>query len=122
MANILVVDDEESIRELIQEILKMDLHNVDVANNGASGLKKFKDNAYDLVITDLIMPEKDGIEFINELKASHSGVKILAISGGSWGIDAAPQLEIAGYLGASSSLEKPFEMEELVAAVNRLLL
>lgn len=122
MAKILVVDDEESIRWLIQERLKMDLHNVDVADNGASGLKQVKDKAYDLIITDLIMPEKDGIEFINELKASHTGVKILAISGGSWGIDATPQLEIAGYLGASATLEKPFTMEELVTAVKRLLL
>lgn len=122
MAKILIVDDEESIRGLIGARLKMDLHDIDVADNGARGLKQFKDNAYDLVITDLIMPEKDGIEFINELKASHSDVKILAISGGSWGIEAAPQLEIAGYLGASASLEKPFKLEELVAVVNRLLL
>lgn len=68
MANILVVDDEKAIRELLREGLKMIRHEVDVADNGVSGLKQFHRREYDLVIIDLIMPEKDGIEFIGALK------------------------------------------------------
>jgi len=121
MARILIVDDEAAIREMIREILARDQHDIDVADNGSAGLKQFQNKSYDLVITDLIMPEKEGLEFISDLKGTNTGVKILAISGGARMIDAEPHLEIAVYLGADASLKKPFEMNDLMSTVNRLL-
>lgn len=120
MAAILVIDDDEAVRKLIAMILERDQHRVVEAANGVSGIKAFKAAAFDLVITDLIMPEQEGLETIRELRKDGGRVRILAISGGFPGnpIDI---LDMARSLGADAALGKPFTPASLLAEVDSLL-
>ncbi len=117
---ILVIDDEEKIRELLCKVMERAGHEVIEAENGRIGQRLFEAEPTDLVITDLIMPEQEGIETIQALKAKYPTVKIIAISGGG-------RLEPAGYLSAAEGLgadrvfAKPFNIKELTDAVNELL-
>lgn len=120
MAHILVVDDEELVRFTLRVALEADGHQITTAENGKDALRLVAENTYDLVITDLIMPEKEGIETIIELKRSYPGIKILAISGGGKLKDTSA-LEIAGYLGARNTLKKPFGRDELLSKVTQSL-
>ena len=120
MARILIVDDEVQIRILIRQILEKQGYEVDEAEDGKIALRKFKENPFDLVIMDLIMPEKEGIETIMELKREYKDAKIIAISGGGR-IGPENYLKSAGRLGASYTFTKPIENEELLKAVKELL-
>ncbi len=121
MKHILVVDDEEQIRSLLTQMLEHEGFVVDTADNGAEGLDLVANNSYDLVITDMIMPVKDGLKFIMELVRDYPDMRILAISGGG-AIKAERYLTMAGYLGDDiATLEKPFTLESLLARVNELL-
>ena len=91
------------------------------APNGAAGLAAFAHSGADLVITDLIMPEKEGIETILELRTKDAGVPILAISGESSPDDPGGVLVDAALLGATATLAKPFELEELRSTIRRLI-
>ncbi len=119
-ARILVVDDEESIRTILRKILEGAGYDVMEAPDGKVALWLFKGRQADLIITDLIMPEKEGIETIMELKQDFPDVKIIAISGGGQG-DGGQYLDIAKKMGANSTLAKPFEKEGLLKAVKDLL-
>jgi YesN/AraC family two-component response regulator len=116
MQKILVVDDEILARETIAQILKMSGYEIVSARNGRLGLKLFESEQPDLVITDIIMPERDGIETIVELRRLRPGVKIIAISGGGRTRDA-NYLKIAESLGACAILSKPFTAKELLSCV-----
>jgi DNA-binding response OmpR family regulator len=119
MANILVIDDEEQIRTLLQRVFQMQGHSVVTADNGAVGLKLLMQEKFDLVITDIFMPEKEGLETIVEIKREFPAVKILAMSGGdSKGNDYLPMVKP---LGADASLLKPFRNEEIINLVNSIL-
>ena len=96
-------------------------HTVIEASNGVEGLKKFPAEGVDLVITDMVMPEKEGIEVITELRKRHPQLKIIAISGGGR-IGPGDYLRIAKFLGAAKILAKPFSSLELMLAVDALLL
>ncbi len=120
MARILVIDDDAAVRRIIGRILERADHAVEFAANGAEGLQKFRTRRPDLVITDLYMPEKEGIETIQELRAEWPDLRILAVSGGLYGDIAGPLID-AELLGASATLAKPFTPDELQAAVARLL-
>jgi len=118
---ILVVDDEEQIRSLLTQMLEHENFEVDTAENGEQGLTLVANNPYDLVITDMIMPVKDGLKLIMELVRDYPDLKILAMSGGG-AIKAERYLTMAGYLGDEiATLEKPFTLESLLARVNELL-
>ena len=121
MAYILVIDDDASIRALLREILKDAGHQVEVAEDGQEGVRKYSKNRPDLVITDVLMPEKDGVELILELTESDPDVKIIAMSGGGRGLDAPFNLRIARDFGALRVLSKPFVMADVLAAVNAVL-
>jgi len=95
-------------------------HVVIEASNGIEGLALYPAGGVDLVITDIIMPGKEGIEVIMELRLRHPHLKIMAISGGGR-VDSKDYLRIAKFLGASKVLGKPFSNEELLAALNELL-
>ena len=120
MANILVVDDNEEILKLQTEILSRSGHQVATAANGDEAVRLFRAGQFDLVITDLIMSDKEGIETIRDLRKLNPALKIIAMSGGGR-LSAEDNLFIAQSLGASHTLAKPFSSQELLEAVNRLL-
>jgi CheY-like chemotaxis protein len=120
MANILVIDDEPYILLMIKKLLEKDGHEVDLAMNGKEGMNMCKHQMPDLLITDIIMPEKEGLETIMELKKSKPGLKIIAISGGGkYQLDGL--LDCATHFGASRVFQKPFNQKEFKAAVSELL-
>jgi len=102
-------------------VLEREGHQVADAPDGEQGLQAFVSSPPDLVITDLIMPEKEGIETIMELRRRDDSVPIVAISGESGSAGIPGPLVDAELLGADSSLEKPFELVDFLAVVKRLL-
>ncbi len=120
MKRILVVDDEEQIRVMLTRSLEQEGFEVQTAENGQEGLELVSRYAFDLVITDMIMPVKDGLKFIMELVRDYPELKILAISGGG-AIKAERYLTMAGYIGDIATLEKPFKREALLALVQQQL-
>ena len=119
MARILVVDDEEIIRFTLRQMLQKAGHEVFEAANGHVALKTFEDLGVDLVITDIIMPEKEGIETITEIRRRKPELKIIAVSGSA--LESGLLLSAARKLGADASLEKPIRRAELLDLVARLM-
>ena len=117
MADILVIDDEAALRRLVARVLKSAGHTVREAENGRVGLELFRELRPALVITDIVMPDQEGIEAILELRRDAPSIPILAISGGGEGA----YLRMATGLGATEALAKPFGADELLAAVAKLL-
>lgn len=120
MSRILVIDDESSIRKILRIMLERSGYEVDEASDGVSGMKKIRSDPPDLVITDLIMPDKEGIETILELRRDYPGLKIIAMSGGGV-IGAQEYLKMARSVGAHRVFKKPFGMGEFLEAVEDLL-
>ena len=120
MAQILIVDDDDAIRGLFRRILEGDGHTISEASNGEIALSRFADCWADLVITDIVMPEKDGLELLTELRRQVSGVKIVAISGGG-GLNPFTYLAMARERGADAVLFKPVAVELLLKTVRQLL-
>ncbi|MBE9582675.1 MAG: response regulator [Proteobacteria bacterium] len=120
MSRILVIDDDDQIRAMLQQVLQREEFQVVDAPDGKEGIRLFREEAADLVITDIIMPDKEGIETIMELRRDFPEVKIIAISGGGR-VEPSQYLGLAKKLGAQVTLIKPFEREELLAAVHGLL-
>jgi len=116
----LVIDDELQMRELLKKFLTRAGYQVELAGNGEEGICSFQQISADLVITDLIMPEKEGLECIVDLKKLAPGIKIIAISGGGLG---QPQdyLELAQKMGAAKTFIKPFELKSLLESIRELL-
>lgn len=117
---VLLIEDDYELRELLTIILEREGLFVEGAENGIEGVKKFRENPFDLVVTDIIMPEKEGIETIVELKDIQSDIKIMAISGGGQ-IEANEYLGMASNFGVEKALAKPFEMEVFVTCVKEIL-
>jgi len=120
MSRILVVDDDLQVLEVLGEMLYLEGYDVGTARNGREALDRFRGGGFDLVITDLIMPDKEGLETIAELRTLDRSVPIVAMSGGGC-IGSTDHLQTARYLGADISLAKPFARSELISAVTRLL-
>jgi CheY-like chemotaxis protein len=120
MATILVIDDEALIRETIRMKLEQSGHQVIEAGNGIEGLRALEEQAIDLVVTDIIMPEQEGIETIRKIRERTATVGIIAISGGgrtrNFGF-----LDFAKKLGANGALSKPFTGSQLLALVETTL-
>jgi len=116
-----VIDDDEDVRSCIRNILEHSGYSVLEAENGSVGICIFRKNPVDLVIVDLFMPEKEGIETIIELRKEYADLKILAISGGIPGYGPDHFLHIAQKLGADGSLDKPFNMQQLLTKIELLL-
>lgn len=119
MATLLLIEDDEIARSVLASTLKLYGYEVIEAVDGAQGLKLLRAPAIEGVITDIFMPEKDGIEVLMELKRQRSELKVLVISGGGR-IGAVQILDAAKHLGAKKTLLKPFSTEELIAAVREL--
>lgn len=120
IARILVIDDEREIRTLIVKVLSRAGYEVQTAVDGKEGVKLYRESPSDLVITDLIMPNQEGIETIIQLRRDFPEVKIIAISGGNK-YRSEPNLTNAVALGAKRALAKPFNIEELLEAVRDVL-
>jgi len=120
MSAILVIDDDASVREVVSQMLRMEGHEVAIAENGREAIDLIGRRRFDLVITDLIMPEKEGIETISEIRRGDQDIPILAISGGGR-LGPADYLETARYIGADATLAKPFARQELIATIESLL-
>jgi DNA-binding response OmpR family regulator len=116
MAKILIIDDDTTMRTLIGRMLSDGGHDVLEAPDGALGLELLQRDGPSLVITDLLMPGKEGFETIRDLKGRAPKVPIIAISGR--GVD---YLSMARKLGADQTLAKPFKAGDLLAAVETLL-
>ena len=120
MARILLIDDDDCVRTVLRETLVYFGHIVIEARNGKEGLELFPHADADLVITDIVMPEKEGLEVLMELRKKQPPVKIIAISGGGRG-SAEDYLRTAKFMDASKVPTKPFSNEALKAAINELL-
>ena len=123
MARVLVIDDDKLFVTLMVQALKQRGHDVEFALNGVSGVKLFGSSTFDAVVCDIVMPEQEGMQTIKQMRASRPDVAIVAISGGlslgQW--TKVDVLDIAGKLGAVITLEKPFQLSELTAAVDASL-
>ncbi len=120
MARILLVDDDDSVRDMLSQTLAHFGHTVVKARNGKEGLAFVQHANADLLITDIVMPEMEGLELLMELRKRKPAIKIIAISGGGRG-NAADYLHTAKILGAAKVLTKPFTNEALLTAINELL-
>lgn len=117
---ILVIDDYDPFRAFLTDVLIDAGYEVSEARNGRDGLRLFRESPTDLVITDVLMPEKDGIEIITELRREFPTVKIIAVSGGgSYSADG--YLQMAKLLGSARTLAKPVRSEQLLEVVHEVL-
>lgn len=114
-ATILVIDDESGLRALIRDILERDGHQVITAENGNVGIQRFQECLPDIVVTDLCMPDMDGLRVIQEISRLAPETQIVAISGG--GRDGMDVLRKAKEAGASAVLQKPFRKAALLSAL-----
>lgn len=117
---ILIVDDESVFRELIQSFLQARGHQVHTESDGKAAALWLAGNEVDLVVSDICMPESDGIELMMELRRRGTAVPVIVMSGGVHG-EVALVLRTAALLGARRAFAKPFALEELAAAVEREL-
>ena len=117
MADILVIDDDPQMRQLITRILRGAGHTVREAEDGRGGIEAYSERPSALVISDIVMPDMDGIEVIRILRGEGAEIPIIAISGGSDPL----YLRAATALGATASLKKPFSPEQLTLLVTTLL-
>jgi CheY-like chemotaxis protein len=120
MKKILLVDDNDSFRRPLSQTLEQSGYEVESATDGAMAVRLFRQKLFDLVITDLIMPEKDGLEVIAELRRLQPELKVIAISGGGW-VHPRDYLPMARFLGASETLAKPFTAAEILRLVANVL-
>jgi len=118
LANVLVIEDDAAVRFSLQAALQAMGHVVQTATDGVDGVEKCLAGAFDLVITDLVMPRKDGVETILELKLFDPRLKIIAISGGGRNVDI---METTYQIGADCALIKPFSIRDLSDCVTRVL-
>jgi CheY-like chemotaxis protein len=121
MAHILLIEDDEPFRQMLAQMLAQAGHEVETAANGALGLEQFRRGVSDLVITDILMPEKDGIDTILEMRRERDNARIIAISGGRRSITPQFNLDSAALIGVKQVLAKPFTREQLLQAIQDAL-
>lgn len=120
MSKILVVDDEKQVRDMLRMVLERAGYEVFEAPDGAKALRVFQERPADLVIVDIVMPEREGFETIRELKLINPGVRLIAISGGGR-VDPAIYLKCAAQIGAQHTFAKPIDHGRLLEAIEELL-
>jgi len=120
MARILIIDDNPEVLSAVHRVLSGAGHNVSDAPGSAEGIRMHRENPFDLIVTDIFMPEKEGISTIIDLRREYPRLRIIAMSGGGdfepYGI-----LDIAHRVGADRTIPKPFSRIELLEAVNAVL-
>ncbi len=119
MATIILIENDYAIRQSLTEILQIQGHNVLAMSNAENLLNEIQEYNPHILITNIIMPEKDGIEVIMEMKKIHPNTRIIAVSGGGR-IDSESYLNAARVLGADATLKKPFTHDQLFDIINNL--
>ncbi|MDY6284956.1 MAG: response regulator [Fibrobacter sp.] len=120
MPKVLIIDDEEDIRSVLKDMLDMSGYEVDTAENGRQAKDLYDKTEYDVVITDIIMPEQDGFEVILDYRNKNQLDRIIAISGGGR-TSAEDYLNIASHFGVSSIFSKPPNYKDLIAKVDEIV-
>ena len=120
MARILVIDDDVNVRELLRQVLEGEKHDVWEAADGRHAMRLVEESQFDLIITDILMPERDGIEVIRQVSQRNPQAKIIALSGGGayLGLDV---LNTAKDFGALEAIAKPFDVNTLLHLVKNVL-
>lgn len=121
MAHILIIDDERAIVDLLEAMLAQDGHIVFKAANGEEGVRLAADTAFELVIADILMPRKGGLEAISELRAVQPDIKVILISGAGVGANDAVVADLAGEFGADAFLPKPLRVQTVRETVRACL-
>jgi DNA-binding response OmpR family regulator len=116
MPRILLVDDDDSFRKMLRLSLIRMGHDVAEARDGKEAVRLINEGPPDIMITDLVMPEKEGLETIDEVRRQYPGMKIIAMSGGGR-VNASDYLKIARAMGADQVLAKPFSIDEITATL-----
>lgn len=114
---VLIVDDDVGVRDVLRSMLEAAGYRVALAENGKEAMNALKAEEADLILTDLVMPEQEGIETIKALRQEYPGIRVIAMSGAFGG----DYLRIAAYLGAHGTLAKPIQMEALLKLVEEVL-
>lgn len=114
--SILIVDDDDAVRMVMKSILEEAGHRTEIATNGKEAIDRIALGGIDLIITDLVMPEQEGIETIKLLRREHPEVKVIAMSGAFGG----DYLQIAGFMGAHKTLVKPIRVQMVLDAVEEV--
>lgn len=114
---ILVVDDDPRVREVLSAMLESAGYDVSLASNGRDAVSILETQRFTAILTDLVMPEQEGIETIKLIRRDYPELKIIAMSGAFGG----DYLRIAGYLGAHSTLAKPINMETLISTLQKTI-
>jgi DNA-binding response OmpR family regulator len=120
MPSILLIEDDDLLREALASVLAARGYSVTQASDGEKGIKLFRTGPTDLVITDIVMPNKEGVETITELHRDYPNLGIIAMTG-HIAADGPLYLKMAGALGARCTLEKPFDFPTLLSAIDRVL-
>jgi len=120
MARILIIDDDAQVLVTLRQLLKREGYEVVEASDGNEGIRLYRENPTDVIITDLLMPEKEGLETIMDLRKAFPDVKIIAMSGGRQ-FSPEDYLNMAKNLGAKYAFAKPIEKQKLLNAVQELL-
>lgn len=120
-ATILLVDDEELLRAGVQEMLEMAGYAVITAPNGLQAMACLTTHAIDLVITDLVMPKMDGVDFVQQLRVIRPDVPVIVVSGSTRNIMARYGIDTIQVPGADASFSKPFKGVDLIAEIRQLL-
>ena len=121
MARILLVEDSPEVSLSVREILASVGHSVEEAASGIEALKRLKAGAFDVIVSDIWMPEMDGIALLKEVRGSGNGVPVIVISGGAPNAPLTYTAPLASTFGANEVIYKPFEKDELLNAVSAAL-
>ncbi|RLC11597.1 MAG: response regulator [Deltaproteobacteria bacterium] len=120
MSQILIIDDDEQIQEMLQQIFEQEGFDVAVASDGRAGIRLHRKKPADLVITDIIMPDQEGIETIQKFREEFPDVRIIAMSGGGI-VGPSSYLRLAKKFGAMHTFTKPIDMKDLLDVVRKSL-
>lgn len=119
MKKVLLIDDDELVLYALSKYLQRKGFEVETLGNGKKVIEVYKSFNPDIIVTDIIMPDVEGLELITAIRKIDDNIPIIAISGGSRRLDTS-YLMSAELIGANATLEKPFEEEELVEYINKL--
>ena len=119
-SRILLIDDDSQFRGMLRQVLGREGYEVVEARDGREGIARYRSTPTDLIITDILMPEQEGLQTIRELRHEFPGVKIIAVPGGG-SVGTLKSLRIAKLLGAQRTLWKPFDLAELRQAIRDVL-